>query len=298
MVQQSRSGKWTVEPTGNHESSKKMKKKKQIQLVANLKKMFDDFLVGKTFSYVRHELWQIYNNQTEERPDLCQFLSCILDSSFISLEFGQHNLPTVLFGKEGHFYPIEVVETVSRLCPNLQDISFTITTPQLPKSAEALWSRSFANLKCLIKLKIDWTTPSSCIPFFTHLGTSCSNLKQLKIRTLPFRLEQQLALVLGMKAKLIPLLIKEMMLDKDGSCLPCLQFADESVVPICRSLEHLSAKFKRDDNNDSKERTMYRYLNGFLLRNFPWLQELAIDDGISKYSTTLCLGRFGLVTVY
>ena len=201
-VFQSRSGKWTVEPTGNNESSaEKMKKKKQIQLVANLKKMFDDFLVGKSFSYIRHELWHVYNNQRKERPDLCQFLSCILDSSFISLEFGQHNLPTVLFGKEGHFYPIEVVETVSRLCPNLQDISFTITTPQLPKSAEALWSRSFANLKCLAKLKIDWTTPSSCIPFFTHLGTSCSNLKQLKIRTLPFRLEQQLALVLAKKNK-------------------------------------------------------------------------------------------------
>ena len=81
-VFQSRSGKWTVEPTGNNESSaEKMKKKKQIQLVANLKKMFDDFLVGKTFSYVRHELWQIYNNQTEERPDLCQFLSCILTAA-------------------------------------------------------------------------------------------------------------------------------------------------------------------------------------------------------------------------
>ena len=186
-VVQSRSGKWTVEQNVYQESAKRIEKEKQNLAAANLKKLLDKYLVG-TFSYVRHELWQIYNNQTEERPDLCQFLSCILDSSFISLEFGQHNRPTVLFGKEGHFYPIEVVETVSRLCPNLQDISFTITTPQLPKSAEALWSRSFANLKCLAKLKIDWTTPSSCIPFFTHLGTSCSNLKQLKIRTLPFRL--------------------------------------------------------------------------------------------------------------
>ena len=109
-----------------------------------------------------------------------------------------------LFNKKGNFYPIQVVETVAKCCPSLQEISFVLETPQLPRSAEALWAKSFAGLKKLVTLKLSWSSPFKLVPFFTHLGSSCPNLKQLKMRELFFGLHQQLALVLGPKAELLP----------------------------------------------------------------------------------------------
>ena len=183
--------------------------------MAEFKKKLNEHLVGN-YRNVREELWVEYNKQpAEERPDLCQFLDCILDDSFIGLEFSQQNLPSTLFNKEGSFYPLQIVETVSKCCPSLQEISFTISTHAFPISAEALWAKSFAGFKKLSKLKIDWFTSSKCIHFFTHIGSSCPNLKVLKPRKLPFQLDKQFALVLGLKAPLVVPFVKERMLQPE-----------------------------------------------------------------------------------
>jgi hypothetical protein len=182
-------------------------------------------------------------------------------------------MPSPLFNNEGNFYPLQVVETVSKCCPSLKEISFTIETPQLPRSAEALWAKSFAGFKNLLKLKIDWFTPSKCIHFFTHLGSSCPNLKVLKLRKLPFQLDQQFALVLGLKAALLSPFVKEMVLQPNGALLcHLLQFADEHVSPICRSLEHLSAKRIVEKTIDC------RSSSAFLLRHLLQLHKLVVNE--------------------
>jgi hypothetical protein len=135
---ESESGSWTVI---ENQSVKKNLNFIKNQSVAEFQKKLNEHLVGN-YRNVREELRVEYNKQpAEERPDLCKFLDCILDDSFIGLEFSQQNLPSTLFNKEGNFYPLQIVETVSKCCPSLQEISFTISTHELPRSAEALWAK-------------------------------------------------------------------------------------------------------------------------------------------------------------
>ena len=217
---------------------------------------------GPSDTSAREELWEEYNKQPgdQNRPDLCLFLGCILDNDFNKLQFNPGNLPPVLFNKQGNFYLIELVEIVSKHCPSLQEISFVIKTLQLPRSAEALWAKSFAGLKRLTTLRLDWSTPSNCISFFTHLGSSCSKLQKLKLRRLPFKLDQQLALVLGPRLQLLPHSVKETI---DTKKWLRFQFHNDHTAAICRSLNYLSSKISGSNEKIVSE--------CFLLRHFSQL---------------------------
>ena len=278
-MNKSQSGNWSVQSNAG-EAVTKNTSNQTIQ-ADNVKKKLDEYLVG-IFRHIREELWEEYNKRSadENRPDLCLFLSCILDSNFNKLQFNPGNLPPVLFNKQGNFYLIELVEIVSKHCPSLQEISFVIETPQLPLSAETLWAKSFAGFKKLTTLKLDWSTPSNCISFFTHLGSSCPILQKLKLISLPFQLDQQLALVLGPRHQLLPLSAKE-------KISYSFQFADGHVTPICQSLQFLSSKSEFNEGNLCLSSV-------FLLRHFPQMKKLpAISSDIlicsKSYLSTILL---------
>ena len=57
---------------------------------------------------------------------------------------------------------------------------------------------------------------------------------------MPFQLEQQLFLVLGSKAELIPLFLKKIIGGNHN--LQHIQFPIENISPICHSIKHLSIK--------------------------------------------------------
>ena len=292
--------KWIVtEPQESNKSYPEAKKKIPSQsLITAVREKLDECLVGRFGKIIRQELWKHFINHklNEEQPDLCLFLGSILNgNSFNTLSISQQNLPPNLFDKEDNFYLIQLVETVAHYCPTLQEIAFNINTIRcnsFPISSEALWAKSFSSLTKLTKLELNWITDTaSATQFLTHLGYSCPKLKVLKIRKMPFLLDQQLALILGKKAEIFSLYLKEEFHEVDKNNLAeklffyyrnrtqefpkyllCLKFKEKDMTPISRSLLHLTSK---SQDKVSQQEQMHCSL--FLLRHFPQLQKLVIN---------------------
>ena len=262
---------WAASAKSQPKKGKLAKKKKMKQVVMNIRDKLDEYLVG-TYSPFRHELCDEFNNHIASKeknlPDMDSFLNCILDDSFKSLEVTQEDFPPDLLTEEGKYYPVQLVETVSHHCPSLQMIHFTIGNWQLPRSSEQLWANALGSLSYLTVLKLTWDCPSDALQFFSHLGTCCPHLKCLKLRNLPFQLDQQLALVLGSSLLTTQDGKVEIIRGKHvGICH--LQFPD--VTPICHSLQHLSVK---SPGNVSSEEQIAS--SAFLLRHLPQLQKSAV----------------------
>ena len=287
---------------------------KQSNTVAAIREKLDQDLVG-IYRDVRKWLLSIYlyllHNEENIAPpiteneynprrsssvsvDFCLLLDCILDKQFTEFHFFRHHIcdeAEAANDSPNNFYPLNIVETVSRHCAeSMADITFSLrdddkNSLKLPKSIEAPWARSFASLTALTKMDIygvSITEESDCIQFFTHLGSSCPNLKQLELKSFPFGRKQQLALVLGDKAQqVIPLLIHSHSNRQAGnnkqmhrgakSKLHRLQFPEKYVTRICRSLEHLDIS-----DYDRTDLRRDRRSSAFLLRHFPRLKILKL----------------------
>ena len=200
--------------------------------VSAVRGILDEYLVG-VHSHYRDYLFFCFpsENQGEQRPDLCLFLDCILDDSFSNLSFFKdcfHSTPPQEEGDQ--FYPIKLVETISRRCPSVKEIVFYGVEWESSRSSKALWAQALGSLKNLTKLDIgSWSTKSDNMQFFSYLGSSCPNLKYLELDKWPFQLDQQFALVLGPKAKFIPLPVKKKMMGL-RSYLHLLHFSDQDVT--------------------------------------------------------------------
>ena len=202
----------TVKSEDEEPGAKKRKFDQSAQvtsIIQEVRKLFNENLVT-AYRHVREWMLEEYSNDHAIKPDLCHLLDCILDNKFLSLDFDPEDFPSSMLTDDGKFCLIQLMNTIARHCPSFQELVFpTFETKKLPKSSEALFAKSLGNLKKLTTLELDWETESDCIGFFTHLGSSCPNLEKLKLKQMPFQLEQQLALVLGSKAKLIPLNLKK-----------------------------------------------------------------------------------------
>ena len=259
-------------------SAKPPEKKRKInpteEAVKELREKLDQYLVG-TYNHVREQLCYLYNShEVSDRPDLCLFLNCILNNSFSVLDFEKDHLhQSSILPLDDHCSPITIVNTAAQWCPSLRKIAFVIEHSELPlKSWEAQWIQSFAQFKFLAKLELTWLSSSDCIQFFTHLGSSCPNLKHLKLKQLPFQLDQQLALVLGKQAALIPLSVKEDLWRSEGH-LHLLSFAKEfDLAPMCQSLEYLSVS-----SETSASLQLSTYSSVFILRHFPLLKKMSVQ---------------------
>jgi len=307
-VQVSSSADSSVDEPSAADVKQKLKQSNTVTVtVAAIREKLDQDLVG-IYRDVRKWLPSIYlyllhneeniapptaENQAQRSSsvsvDFCLLLDCILDKQFTEFHFCRHHICDE--GSPNNFYPLKIVETVSRHCAeSMADISFALhdddkNSLKLPKSIEAPWARSFASLTALTKMDIYGvsTEESDCIQFFSHLGSSCPNLKQLELNSFPFGRKQQLALVLGDKAQQVIPLIHSHSNRQAGnnkqmhrgakSKLHRLQFAEKYVTPICRSLEHLDiSDYDRTDfRRDSDRRS-----STFLLRHFPRLKILKL----------------------
>ena len=140
--------------------------------------------------------------------DVCLLLDCILDEHFTDLYFIIHDhSPAHSRISNRNRYLVKIVETVSHHnATTLNEIKFSLANcVKLPKPAEAPLARSFAAFTALIKLELffDCALESDCIQFYMYLGSSCPNLKHLKLDKFSFGRKQKLALVLGPNAQLI-----------------------------------------------------------------------------------------------
>ena len=256
----------------------------------NLRQVLDGVLVGPAYKYIREELWNEYQDDySASRPELITFLNHVVDGSFDKIVIGSNdhesqtcsqtccracrsNLLSPAWTEENQFYPINVVKTVSNYCPNLQRIALAFKTLQSDPVLGV--SISLAPFEVLAELDLNWSTRSNCLNFFQHIGTSCKKLKILRLQGMPFFQEQQVYLVLGPMAELLPRRIREKI------CTPShflnrLQFDQKNLTPICHSLEKLSVRTDTDlpdnlpDNLNNCFRSSY-----FLLRQFSNLEKL------------------------
>jgi len=176
----------------------------------------------------------------------------------------------------------------SRRCPTLREITFSNETSSLPRLSETMFARALGSLNLMTKLKLNWKTNSPCIEFFSHLGSSCPNLKQLELKRMPFQLDQQLAFVLGSKAQLIPSSVKEKMWGEEGN-LYRFQFPiSEHISPLCHSMEHLSIQ----SANTGKVCIKYQQQvnsSAFILRHCLQLKKLALKFELHNIKTNTSL---------
>jgi len=271
-----------VDSSVEHKKNKRKIDPTQIA-ITKVREKLNQYLVG-TYNRIREQLCFEYNsNGVLEWPDLSLFLNCILNDSFSVLDFEKdhlHHHPSTL-SLGDHCSPITIVNTAAQWCPSLHKISFVIEPSELPlRSWEAQWIKSLAQFKILAKLELTWLSTSDCIQFFTHLGSSCPNLKHLKLKQLPFQLNQQLALVLGKQAALIPLSAREELWRPDG-ILHILLFAEEFfLTPMCKSLEYLSVL-----SDDIVSLELNTYSAVYILRHFPLLTKLSIQFNSSNISS-------------
>ena len=270
------SGIWTVESKSGV-ARKKRKLSPSQAAVSCVRAKLDEFLVG-VYRHVREELWIKFKDEEnkEKRPDVCLFLASILDDDFTSLDVSD-------FSSEDCSEPLDIIKTVAHHCSSLPEISLEIREHLgcfffYPRCL----ATNLGSLKCLTNLKLDWyPSKENSSQFLAHLGKSCPNLKFLKLKNFPFGLDQVLALVLGLKAQLIPEFIKKEMRQN----LDLFQFDLEN--DTCRNLENLRIKTPADDPEMQILSTV------FLLRHFSLLQGLSVEpvsgSGFNRTIKAVCI---------
>jgi len=224
------------------------------QVVSSMRAKLDAFAVAGSSNghHIREKLWkQHLFSQPAYHNISMLYLDCILDSKFSKLacslgQFPYSNLSMTT--ADGKFYQVKLMEVIAKRSPLLQSLSLAIpsyTTSALNATdLYVSFGKSFQGLKNLTELNLDWNPCcTGMATFFAHLGDSCHQLKHLKLsESVHFERKEKLALVLGQSAKLLPQYITEKTKhgESEDNVLCSIQFADENVTPLCRSLESLT----------------------------------------------------------
>ena len=205
-----------------------------------------DNLVGSSFQ-IRHQLVQRFLSEVTDNTGwssdtILSFLDSILDETFSKLDF--------IAKEEEDYHPLALVDPVkllkvfARRSPLINKLKLCFGLPRRSVPFKPIIGQMLAAFKNLTSLSLDWkTTDRSCLLFFTALGDSCPKLITLKLLgDLPFGIQQVLALMLGKKRELLP----QDFLEEIGGeeSLAEVQFAPESLTPICHSLksiEHINS---------------------------------------------------------
>ena len=274
---------------GNSGRAEKNKSKTDPEvIVSRLRARLETIAVG-SHCHLREKLWSEYYSNHLNRPDVSLFLDCILDGSFSRLTCRSRHFPNTPTTPDGKFYPVRLVEVIALQSPQLQGLSLILPSQWRLLNAEesgASFGKSFQSLRNLTELGINWNSPEGMATFFSHLGIACPQLKLLILGDqVNFGRKERLALVLGKYSELLPhYLMKKTNEDHEKNILCSLQFADENVTPLCRSLESLTilggSQGKRGRNyvEDDEVEECYCVINipsmVFLLRHMPQLQKM------------------------
>ena len=238
--------------------------------VDTMKKKLGEYLVG-VHSRFRYEILEEY--VPSDHVKLNSFLEVVLDDSFTNFKFPstlmkvtQENQDLIANGS------INLIQLVTQLCPNLGSLSISKSLSNewvFPLEIQPTLLDSLSSLQHLTKLDRGWNRGSDrCTSFFSHIGTSCPKLKYLSLSFQPFlhlQKEQIIALVFGQLSDSLPQPVKNLLQFQAGSNLHHIQFDDQHLTPICKSLEYLQFPIQRGDPNS-------KWLGVFLLRHMPLLK--------------------------
>ena len=232
-----------------------LSQKERNKALDNIRFKLDDSLIGP-YSEERQNIVdrfiKSYSNNWPSRVDynLClAFFKCLLDQSFtkFNLTGGEE-----VYHPFNHFNPVELLPVISQRSPDLQSLSFVtselVTETLIPTVCNSLKTFKLLtslNLSCFIACPSQFMTWTDYLPFFAALGDSCPNLICLNVGgRIHVGLDHLVALVLGNKRKLFP----QLLIDRynahhwgdDSAFITHLQFARESVTPVCSTLEQLN----------------------------------------------------------
>ena len=278
-----------VKETNTEVTGKKIKLDLGL-VVSTMRTRLENLVEESCDGRLREKLWDEYCINCRHSPSNSLFLDCILDDSFSKLTCLVQHFPQkpILDGK---FYPVRLLEVISDRSPLLQTLSLTIPTHWRLMNSEKLcasFGKSFQNLKHLTDLYLNWQDFEGMVFFFTHLGNSCSQLKQLTLgNSVNFGKKERLALVLGKHASLLPQYLMKKTNENHGNNIQCLlQFSEENVSPLCKSLECLTvlggAQGKRGryiENDQVGECYCIGNIPSmvFILRHLPQLKKLDLN---------------------
>ena len=256
--------------TGGEPSNKKKKLLPKDQLVADIREYLDEYLVG-VYSHFRKKLLIEFNKQLlegdKQTPDLCFFLDCVLDDSFIKFK---NNPQCVIKGE-----PItssqkqsKILTVISSRCPQLSHFK-TWNLNLRPQGCQNIFLSSLKKLEHLTHLELDCSFNDDNL-FFSQLGEACPKLTHLILgHDKEFKQNQQINLVLGPRAKLFLQYVG----DVQKTDWAAYQFNEDSITPICKILKYL--KTNQRIFGIGTELTSQLC---FLLRHMPQLEELDVAD--------------------
>ena len=272
----------------NSNGNREEKNAKLESAVAVIKAQLDAYLVG-TFSPSRYSMWwmflnSIFQQESDCAVDLYSFLDCIIDSNFKTLNFFPIRLPNEAVATNGQFYLTKVVELLAKRSPDLNSLWIKLHQDwQLTSDMQIAYSKSFSGLKNLTVLHLSRLSMSDdCIPFFTHLGNSCPNLKSLQLiqQTQNIGMKQLLALVLGEEVdQFIQNFITEQ--EEPENNIHLLQFPDFIATSICGSLIKLEIFYNDQGSELDFSSKAHASAMAFLLRNMSNLETLEVSYSAS-----------------
>jgi hypothetical protein len=277
-----------LDSTDSDDGSPRPKKIKldSVFVVTEVKEILREVLVG-TYSPIRQRMFEEYRAYGNNGEHILFFLSCILDSSFISLKKVpvpvSSSVPTAA---DCENYFVKLMNIITKQCPLLKtltlegNLKFCST-----REMEKLHTETFFSLKQLTQLKLTWIVSDDCIGFFSSLGSSCPNLTKLKLgdnlNQFPFGHRQQLALFLGSRADLISNSVLNEDTWKSNGTICHFQFEKQHVSPLCETLEHFSiANVQEVFRSYWVASQIASYFQNhlitvvFFLRHFPQLQKM------------------------
>lgn len=261
------------------------------EIIKNFEKSGVDYVgtIRKSLAAIKSRLgkrlWYKYLTQlkADQHPaiDALLFLDGVLDGSFKVFDLNEIPLPMEATTRSGTFYLTKLNTMLGLHCPLLETLMTAFHHQwQFTEDIQRAFGTSFNKLSNLTWLDLKLTTTECCIQLYSCLGDSCPNVKKLVLDHLQANRgkEQQLALVLGDRASMIPIRFKQEMVAANSN-LHLIGFESKFCTAICSSLESYTLI---NVNVDSR-------LAAFILRHFPLLQELCLPNLADRKSITMAI---------
>ena len=252
--------------------------------------------MGVYGDYLRELLWKEFDRVgvTNKRPDVYTYLEAILNQSISSLvffpdHFKKPHEPFTLQKKDPGCDVLKLMAIIESKCPFLQSLSLVVPNSNSLRDDAVCCLRPFLSLSKLTKLELIWPSSTNFKEFFLEVGTACPGLKHLKMgnnrNKSQFELKELVSLVLGQNAELL----KNSFWQKiNGARIHSLQFDENLLTPICKSLQFLEVNsgVKMVFTPQSITSTA-----AFLLRHIPLLERLSVRLHIGRFvaSTSLAV---------
>jgi len=247
------------------------------QQVSDIREKLDPFLIGPLSKFREKLISEFtkgrlcdYLDQVD--PDVClAFFDALLDDSFKECDASSH-ATSKCFSNLNNF-----LEVLALRSPKLESVMVRSDDEDSKISSEMGQScvQSLKKFTHLTSLTILWTAPYDCLNFFRNLSDSCPKLSKLDLGSFYLNILQLFALMFGPKHDQLPMVLQPQYLRSAEIPLHKLEFHQESLTSICKSLKEFGCKHFCNLLNKRSEFWTDPSVIAFILRHFRNLQKLS-----------------------